>query len=174
MARPSKSGTINYSETHDLTHGLLQRASCPNDKSFVLVKDREKRGLRLRVTKVSGKHWQFETRLKGKLITRALGEWPAMSIADARQEAHRLRGLTESGIDPRDLERQKLAQRQADLEALRQREHAEYEAAKQAAITVRDSWTAHVEDRRPTGAICNIRAPSTRQAHTVLCQSVGA
>lgn len=138
MARPSKTVAIDYTTTHDLTHGLLERASCPADKPFVLVKDADKKGLRLRVTKAGGKHWQFETRLKGKLITRALGEWPAVSIADAKAEAHRLRGLTETGIDPRELEREALAAK----EAKRQQEQAQ-------AVTVGDLWPTYLIEGRP-------------------------
>ena len=71
----------------------------------MLLKDRNKQGLRLRVTKAGGKHWQFETRLRsGRLFTRSLGEWPTVSIEDARAQAHHLRGLTEQGLDPRELE----------------------------------------------------------------------
>ena len=92
MARPSKNAIIDFTVSQDLTHGMLDRAVCPPDKSFVLIKDAEKKGLRLRVTAAGGKHWQFETRVKGKLFSRALGEWPTISISDARAEAHRLRG----------------------------------------------------------------------------------
>ena len=138
MARPSKTAAIDYTTTHDLTHGLLERASCPPDKAFVLVKDADKKGLRLRVTKAGGKHWQFETRLKGKLITRALGEWPAVSIADAKAEAHRLRGMTETGIDPREIERQQ----QAEREAKRQQELAR-------SVTVGDLWPTYLAEGKP-------------------------
>jgi len=102
MARPSKSAAIDYSTSHDLTHGLLERAVCPDGVAFVLLKDSDKKGLRLRVTKAGGKHWQFESRIKGKLFSRALGEWPAVGLEVARKEAHRLRGLAEQGIDPRE------------------------------------------------------------------------
>ena len=108
MARPSKTTAIDYTITHDLTHGLIERASCSPEKAFVLLKDADKKGLRLRITPF-GKHWQFETRIKGKLFTRALGEWPAVTIAKAQAEAHRLRGMTEQGIDPREIERQQAA-----------------------------------------------------------------
>jgi hypothetical protein len=106
MARPSKTASIDFTSPHDLTNGLLERASCPSDLPFVLLKDADKKGLRLRVTKAGGKHWQFETRINGKLFTRAIGAWPTISIADAKAEAHRLRGLTEQGIDPRESERE--------------------------------------------------------------------
>ena len=119
MARPSKTAAIDYTAAHDLTHGLIERAACPDGLPFVLLKDSDKKGLRVRVTKAGGKHWQFETRIKGKLFTRALGEWDAVSIPDAREEAHRLRGMAEKGTDPREIERQQ----QADKDAEKQRQH---------------------------------------------------
>jgi integrase len=109
----------------------------------LLVKDADKKGLRLRVTKAGGKHWQFETRIKGKLFTRALGEWPAVSIDAAKAEAHRLRGLTESGTDPREIERQ-----QAEVMAVERTATAEREAAAQvAAVTVAEVWAVYVAER---------------------------
>ena len=110
MARPKKDAAIDFSSSHTLTVGLIDRVTCPQDSAFVLIRDAEKKGLRLRITKAGGKHWQFETRIKGKLFTRALGEWPSVSIKDAQEEAHRLRGLTEKGHDPRDLEEAKRKQ----------------------------------------------------------------
>ncbi len=139
MARPSKNAAIDYATTHDLTHGLLERAACPDGLPFVLVKDADKRGLRLRVTKAGGKHWQFETRLRsGRLFTRALGEWPTISIDDAKTEAHRLRGLTEKGIDPRNSERE-----QHEIMS------AATEAANAHALTVHDIWPRYLAEGRP-------------------------
>lgn len=137
MGRPSKTASIDYRATHDLTHGLLERAACPDSERFVLVRDADKKGLRLRVTPFS-KTWQFETRIKGNLFTRALGGWPAVSIDTARQEAHRLRGLTEQGIDPREIERQQEAAQAASKAA----------AAVQA-LTVGEVWEAYLEARKP-------------------------
>lgn len=119
MARPSKTAAIDFTAAHELTHGLLERAACPDGIAFTLLKDSTKKGLRLRVTKAGGKHWQFESRIKGKLFTRALGEWPAVGLDVARKEAHRLRGLAEQGIDPRDgeaLEQSVKAQAKAESE----------------------------------------------------------
>lgn len=142
MARPSKNTVINYTTTHNLTHGLLERAVCPPDRPFVLLKDQDKKGLRLRVTKAGGKHWQFETRMKGKLISRTLGEWPAVSIAEAKEKAHRLRGMTEVGTDPREVERRQLAER----EALRQKEKTEEFAR---SLSAASAWTEYIQARRP-------------------------
>jgi integrase len=138
MARPSKTAAIDYTATHDLTHGLLERATCPPDTPFVLVRDADKKGLRLRVTKAGGKAWQFETRISGKLFTRALGGWPAVSIDAARQEAHRLRGLTEQGVDPREVERQQQAVKAA-----------EQATTAMQAVTVGEVWTAYTTARKP-------------------------
>lgn len=145
MARPSKTATIDFTTTHDLTHGLLERAKCPEGASFVLLRDTDKKGLRLRITKAGGKHWQFETRIKGKLFTRALGEWPAVAIEQAKAEAHRLRGLTEQGYDPRELERQQ-ASEQAELQAATA---AKLHTAKLRNLTIGEVWTDYIEQRRP-------------------------
>jgi integrase len=145
VARPSKSVAIDYAATHDLTHGLLVRATCPDGLPFVLLRDADKKGLRLRVTKAGGKHWQYETRIKGKLFTRALGEWPAISIADAQAEAHRLRGLTEQGIDPRDMERQEADKRAAEAATAA----ASAAAAVARAVTVGELWPLYLEQGRP-------------------------
>ena len=156
MARPSKTAAIDYTAAHELTHGLLERATCPPELPFVLVKDADKKGLRLRVTKAGGKHWQFETRIKGKLFTRALGEWPTVSIEQARQEAHALRGQTEKGQDPRELERQQQqaleearAAQAAKAEAERIAAAAKIDATKVQALTVGDVWAVYVAERRP-------------------------
>ena len=149
MARPSKTAAIDYAAAHDLKHGLLEHSICPDGVPFVLVKDADKKGLRLRVTKAGGKHWQFETRIKGKLFTRALGEWPAVSIDDAKAEAHRLRGLTEQGIDPREGERQREAAKAADMAALAAKQEAEKLQAAAHALTVGEVWAVYVAERRP-------------------------
>jgi integrase len=145
MARPSKTAAINFTTTHDLTHGLLERVTCPEGVSFVLLRDADKKGLRLRITKAGGKHWQFETRIKGKLFTRALGEWPAVAIDQAKAEAHRLRGLTEQGQDPRELERQQDTERAERQTAAA----AKLQTAKLRTLTVGEVWADYIEQRRP-------------------------
>ena len=112
---------------------------------FVLVRDSDKKGLRLRITRAGGKHWQFETRIKGKLFTRALGGWPAVAIDQAKAEAHRLRGLTETGQDPRELERQQSTEkkeRQATAAA-------KAKEAKRHTLTMAEVWADYIEKRHP-------------------------
>lgn len=139
MGRPSKTAAIDFTLAHDLTAGLLNRAICPPDSSFVVLRDSDKKGLRLRVTRAGGKHWQFEARLRsGRLFTRALGEWPSISIDHARREAHRLRGLTEQGIDPREVEAQAEAKRAADFAELASQ-----------TVTVGEAWKRYLAEGKP-------------------------
>jgi integrase len=150
MPRPRKDEPIDFGAAHDLSAGLLERATCPAGRPFVLLRDTDKKGLRLRVTQAGGKHWQFETRLRsGKLFTRALGEWPAVSIGEAQAEAHRLRGLTEKGTDPRELEREAVeAKAASDAEKAAQEAAAAVERTA-AALTVGEAWTRYLAKRRP-------------------------
>ena len=145
MARPNRTAAIDYTAAHDLTHGLLERAACPDGPPFVLLRDSDKKGLRLRITRAGGKHWQFETRIKGKLFTRALGGWPAVAIDQAKAEAHRLRGLTETGQDPRELERQQAAEK-AERKATAATKAKD---AKRHTLTMAEVWADYIEKRRP-------------------------
>jgi integrase len=149
MARPSKTAAIDYTTAQDLTYGLLDRAACPDGVPFVLVRDADKKGLRLRVTKAGGKHWQFETRIKGKLFTRALGEWPTVSIDNAKAEAHRLRGLTETGTDPREIERQQDAAKAAAIAEQAATQAAQAQQATAEALTVGEVWAVYIAERKP-------------------------
>lgn len=150
MARPSKTSSIDFGLTLDLSHGLIERAQCPEGASFVLLKDSDRKGLRLRITKAGSKNWQFETRLRnGKLFTRALGEWPTISIAEARTAASDLRRLTEQGQDPRELERQEREAAQAAKEAAQAAEDARKAEAAAMAITVGDLWPTYLEEGKP-------------------------
>jgi integrase len=139
MARKSKNSPIDYDKPQALTPDLIDRATCDPMNRFVLLRDADKKGLRVRVTQAGGKHWQFETRLRsGKLFTRTLGEWPTVEIPEARAEAHRLRGLTEKGIDPRELERQQAAELAARATT----------AAAQS-VTVADVWPRYLLEGKP-------------------------
>lgn len=138
MARKSKNTPIDYDKSQALTPDLIDRATCDPASRFVLLKDSEQKGLRLRVTQAGGKHWQFETRIKGKLFTRALGEWPTVAIPDAQAKASTLRALTVKGTDPRELERQQAAE-QAARNAI----------ATAQSVTVADVWPRYLVEGKP-------------------------
>lgn len=150
MARPSKNATIDFATTHDLSHGLVERATCPEGVAFVLLKDADRKGLRLRITKAGSKNWQFETRLRnGKLFTRALGEWPTITIAEARTAASELRKLTEQGQDPRELEQQAREAAEAARKAAEAEEAARQAQAIAMSTKVGDLWPTYLEEGKP-------------------------
>ena len=71
----------------------------PKDKRFVVMETNGV-GFGVRVTPTGTKSWIFVYRLKGKLYRMTFGEYPAMSLAEARQEHAAARKLLKSGIDP--------------------------------------------------------------------------
>lgn len=145
MARPSKAQAVDYKKPQRLSAGLLERAACPEGEAFVLVRDVDHPGLRLRVTAAGGRHWQFEARIQGRLFTRSLGAWPAVPVGDAQVAARDLRTSAAKKIDPREIERQQ----QAELQAEKDRQQAHAEAARAAAVTVGDVWPLYLEQGRP-------------------------
>lgn len=149
MARPSKTQAIDYAQRHMLSAGLLERAICPDGQSFVLIRDADNKGLRLRVTTAGGKHWQFEARINGKLFTRSLGAWPAVPIGEAQEFARKLRATAAKKKDPRDLERDAAAEAERlAAEAAAKAATAKAEAAVQA-LTVGEIWPLYLETGKP-------------------------
>ena len=57
-------------------------------------------GLYLEVTPSGGKHWRYRFRLHGKESLFSLGEYPGVSLSDARKLREEARGLVIAGINP--------------------------------------------------------------------------
>ena len=121
-----------------LTAGRVDAFTCPAGKSQAFLWDTDTPALALRVTPTGRKTYVFESRLNGDTIRVSIGtatDWP---IEKARGEAQRLKGLVDSGTDPRELERQQ----QADKTAAKA-------AAAVQAVTVGEAWAAYVAERTP-------------------------
>ena len=73
--------------------------------------------LRVRATK----EWYYRYRLGGRSVLRKLGEYPAMSLGEARARARALGDLVQEGVDPKAKEREDAegARRVAEREARR-------------------------------------------------------
>ena len=82
------------------------------------MRDSEAPSLRVRVTAAGAKSFVYEAKLNRQTIRRTIGNVKAWTIEQARAEARRLAVTLDSGQDPRELERQQ----QAEKEALRQQE----------------------------------------------------
>ena len=138
MARPKKSEAPDLSDRVNLTAGAIERLTCPAGKQQAFMRDSEAPGLRVRVTAAGAKSFVFEAKLNRQTIRRTIGDVKLWSIEQARTEARRLAVVLDNGQDPREIERQQQAEREASKAAA---------AAK--ALTVGEVWAVYLEARRP-------------------------
>lgn len=139
MARPKKSDSIDLTQAHDLTDGLIERLTCRTDaKAQAFLRDSKAPGLRVRVTNTGAKSFVFEAKLNRQTIRRTIGDVRAWTIKDARDEANTLRVTLDAGADPREIERQQQTDKAAAIAA----------AAVQA-VTVGEVWKTYMADRKP-------------------------
>lgn len=138
MARPKKTDAPDLTQRVALTAGAIERLTCPPDKQQVFMRDSEAPGLRVRVTAAGAKSYVYEAKLNRQTIRRTIGDVKLWSIEQARTEARRLAVLLDTGQDPRELEREALAAK----EAKRQQEQAQ-------AVTVGDLWPTYLVEGRP-------------------------
>ena len=138
MARPSKSTPLDLTQAQDLTMGVIDRLTCPNDKAQAFLRDGKTPGLRVRVTHTGAKSFVFESKLNRQTVRRTIGDVRSWTIEQARTEARRLAVILDNGQDPREIERQRL----------QDEAHAK-SAAIAKALTVGDVWANYIEQRRP-------------------------
>ncbi|MDR7375411.1 integrase [Rhodoferax ferrireducens] len=138
MARPKKDAVVDLRDAHELTAGLIERLTCPADKAQAFLRDAKSPGLRVRVTAAGAKSFVFEAKLNRQTIRRTIGDVRAWSIEAARTEANRLRVTLDGGTDPREVERQQLA----DLAATKAATAAQ-------AVTVGDVWPRYLAEGKP-------------------------
>lgn len=118
----------------NFTAERIASLKCLPGKAQTIYWDGKTPGLGLRVTPSSAKSYIFETRLHGKTVRVTIGSpdvWPLETQwrtdketgekveyqRGARQEAARLKSLTDQGIDPREIERAKIEAKEAKATA---------------------------------------------------------
>jgi integrase len=106
---------------------------CDPDQQQRIIWDGRTPGLGLRVTSAGSKSYIYEARLNGRTLRLTIGDARAWSVAQAQEEATRLRCLTDRGIDPR-------------VERAEQRAKAEAERIEEQRRTalVREAWAAYM------------------------------
>ncbi|MCF8110892.1 MAG: integrase family protein [Desulfobacteraceae bacterium] len=126
-----------------LTAGRVREFKCPVDKTQDFLWDSEVPGLGVRAT-MGAKVFVFQGRFDGKTIRAKIGDvrtWPIDSIdpnhPGARQEARRLQGLIDQGIDPRIDKKERLAEQEAKREESHRGE-----------VTLGEVWPIYLEARR--------------------------
>lgn len=138
MARPNRLAEVDLSLPHELTAGLIERLQCPAGKAQAFLRDTRAPALRVRVTASGAKAFVFEAKLKRDTIRRTIGDVRSWTIERARAEANRIRVLVDSGTDPRELERQQEAEREARKAA-----------AAAMVVSVGEAWASYLHDRKP-------------------------
>lgn len=132
MARPRKDAGLDLSQPYELTAGLIERLTCRTDKKAqVFLRDTKVPGLRVRVTNTGAKSFVFEAKLHRQTIRRTIGDVRNWSIEGARVEARRLATLLDTGTDPREVERQQVADKAAQT------------------VTVEEVWTRYLAEGKP-------------------------
>ena len=121
-----------------LTASRAEAFSCPADKQQAFLWDTESPSLAIRATPSGRKTYIFEARLNGDTLRISIGTMTDWPLEQARQKAQSLKMLVDSGTDPREVERAKLAAQAAQAIA-----------DKVATITVGEVWTRYIEVRRP-------------------------
>jgi integrase len=117
------------------TNGKVQGFSCTGGKPTFLY-DSDTKGLGLRATP-GAKVYIYQGRLNNKTLRFKIGDVSTWNLDEAREEARRIQGMVDQGIDPREAKQEKLA----EIE----RREAEKERQE---MTVRAAWDAYIEARR--------------------------
>lgn len=139
MARPKKTDRPDTTQAIELTAGAIERLICPTDtKAQAFLRDAKVPGLRVRVTNTGAKSFVFEAKLNRQTIRRTIGDIRSWSIEQARAEARRLAVMLDNGQDPREVDRQQHAKR----EAAKAQEVAQ-------SVTVGEAWATYIAERRP-------------------------
>lgn len=138
MARPAKSDRPDLTDRINLTAGAIARLCCPAGKQQAFMRDSEAPGLRVRVTTAGAKSFVYEAKLNRQTIRRTIGDVKLWSIEQARAEARRLAVLLDNGHDPREIERQQVADKAAAKAA-----------ATAKSLTVGEVWPLYLENGRP-------------------------
>lgn len=146
MARPSKNSSLDLSERISITAGSIARLSCPKGKQQVFLRDSEAPGLSVRVTIAGAKSFVYEAKLNRQTIRRTIGSVNSWTIEQARNEARKLAVLMDKGTDPRELDRNKLAEK-----------IKEQEEAKTRLLTVGEVWETYIEERKPHWGALHLR-----------------
>ena len=121
-----------------LTAGRVADFKCPADKSQSFLWDTETPALALRATPTGRKTYVFESRLNGATIRVNIGTAAEWNIEAARIKANGLKMMVDSGIDPREVQRQQETDKAA-----------EQAAASVQAVTVGEVWALYLEARKP-------------------------
>jgi integrase len=108
-----------------LTLERIRKLQAPTGRQAVYTFDDEPKQLCVRTTPAGAKSFVYAGKLNGAPLRITIGSTDVWNLDDAREDARRLQRLIDKGIDPRELEREKIAAKASAIAA----KEAETEAA---------------------------------------------
>lgn len=120
------------------TAGRISAFTCPPDKAQAFLWDATVAGLGLRATPKGKPSYIFQSVIDKRSVRLTIGSPSDWSIKAAQSRAREFQRMIDSGQDPRELERQQKAER----EAQRTLEQVQ-------AVTVEQAWHEYIAERRP-------------------------
>jgi len=138
MARPKKDFIPDLSKRINITLGAIERLKCPINKEQVFMRDSEVPGMSVRVTNAGTKSFVYEAKMNGTTLRRTIGSVETWTIEKARNQARQFAVLIDKGIDPLQLEREQIVER--DLKRATQVAQA---------LTFETCWNLYLTDRQP-------------------------
>lgn len=130
----------------NFTAGRVAGYQCEPGKAQTFYRDAKTPGLALRVTAAGAKSYIFETKLDGRNVRVTIGDVKTWAVGDAQDEATRLKAMTNQGIDPRQVVKdRRTEQKAAAMESRRQD------------ITLGAVWQAYIKERSCLWSAWHIR-----------------
>lgn len=133
----------------NFTSGRVDGFRCAEGKKQSIFWDGKTPGLGLRVTTAGTKSYIFETSLKGKTLRITIGNAKTWMVSDAQAKATSYKALTDSGIDPRQVEADRITAAREMLEAKKAEELSAQNKQFREAVKLADIWPKYIEDRLP-------------------------
>lgn len=137
-------------EQQNFTVQRVASFQCAKNKTQTLFWDAKTPGLGLRVTRTGAKSYIFETKLNGKTVRLTIGSPATWSLSKAQDEAARLKVMTDSGQDPRQVKADQAAAKTAAIVAKKAQEDRE-------TVTIGKAWAEYVTARKPLWSELHIR-----------------
>ena len=152
----------------NFTVGRIESFKCAEGKKQSIFWDGKTPGLGLRVTAAGKKSFIFETSLRGKTLRITIGSAGTWNVDEAQAKATSYKAQTDNGIDPRQVEADRIA---AEETAREQKRAAAVESQireMRESVTLGDSWTKYIADRSPNWSSLHLRD------HHAMIQAGGA
>jgi integrase len=141
------------------TSGTIDGAVCEMGKSAQFTWDSVAPGLGLRVTPAGTKRYIFQAKVKNQreVVRVKIGDVGNWTIEAARAEARRLKVLMDGGHDPRQVEADGLAAKQAVRDAQKAAADAKKLQEHRDSVKLGDIWPLYVTDRTPQWSALHLR-----------------